>query len=80
MAYFPNGNEGSSFDDQCSKCKYGQHPCPIAYVQINYNYDAVNNEVATEILNELVKDDGTCIMYKMCEKDFFVDKNQTELF
>jgi hypothetical protein len=70
MAYFANGSEGMCFDEECSACKYGQEPCPIAWVQLNYNYEACNNEVATAILNALVKNDGTCEMFKAFEKDF----------
>lgn len=63
MAYFSNGSEGACFDNQCAKCIFGDKSCPIAYVQIEYNYDAVNNKVATDILGHLVKNDGTCKMY-----------------
>lgn len=70
MAYFPNGCSGSCFEDQCSICKYGELPCPIALVQMMYNYDACNNKVATAILNNLVKDNGTCMMFEMAKKDF----------
>lgn len=80
MAYFPNGTAGEVFDEQCCKCKYGDKPCPIALVQGMYNYDAVNNEVATKILDELVKNNGDCQMYKAFENDFFQDPNQTDLF
>jgi hypothetical protein len=38
-------------------------------VQGLYNYDACNNEVATKILDELVKQDGTCTMKKFM-KDY----------
>lgn len=68
MAYFSNGSEGMCFDEQCAKCRYAEHRCPIAFVQMMYNYDAVNNKVATEILGHLVKDDGTCTMFEMMEK------------
>ena len=78
MAYFSNSSEGDCFD--CSPCKYAEEPCPIALVQIMYNYDAVNNEVATNILNELIKQDGTCTFFEMAKGDLFVDKNQTDLF
>lgn len=64
MAYFANGSEGDVFDNQCAICKFGDKPCPIAYVQMTYNYDAVNNDTATKILGELVMDDGTCLMLK----------------
>lgn len=59
MAYFSNGSEGEVFDRQCAKCKYGEKPCPISAVQMIYNYDAVNNDVASKILDSLVKPDGT---------------------
>ena len=70
MAYFSNGSEGAVFDEQCSMCKYGDRPCPIFWVQMEYNYDACNNETARKILNDLVKDDGTCEMFKQFKEDF----------
>lgn len=70
MAYFANGSEGMVFGEQCDKCKYGERPCPIACVQMVYNYDSVNNKTATAILDSLVKNDGTCMMYKMFKDDF----------
>jgi len=80
MAYFSNGTEGMVFDEQCSKCKYGDKPCPIAFAQMNYNYESANNDVATKILNTLVKDDGTCEMWKTFKTDFAIDPNQLNLF
>lgn len=68
MAYFSNGSEGSVFETQCRKCKYGEEPCPIAWVQTNWNYEACNNKVAREILDYLVKDNGECKMF-ICFKD-----------
>jgi hypothetical protein len=62
MAYFANGSEGECFNDQCAKCIFGEKPCPIAEVQFEYNYDACNIKTAREILDVLVKDDGTCTM------------------
>ena len=79
MAYFSNSSDGSVFDAQCSECKYGQSPCPIAFVQLTWNYEACNNNVATNILNNLVNNDGTCEMYKAFKHDFFIDKNQMEI-
>lgn len=70
MAYFSNGSEGMCFDDQCSRCKYGQEPCPIALVQMEYNYDACNNTTARKILDTLVKNDGTCTVFEMAKSDF----------
>lgn len=79
MAYFSNGSEGMVFDEECANCKYGQEPCPIALVQYTYNYDACNNEVARSILDDLVKDDGTCVMKKTFRKDFYTDAQQSEI-
>lgn len=81
MAYFSNGTEGMVFDDQCARCKFGKHPCPIAFVQIDANYDQHKDVTgtATKILSHLVKDDGTCTVYKMAKQDFAIDPDQMEL-
>jgi len=73
MAYFSNSGDGAAFDEQCAKCKYGEQPCPIAFVQMQFNYEAVNNKTATEVLDALVKNDGTCTMFKTFEKDFYAN-------
>ncbi len=80
MAYFSNGTEGEVFDDQCQKCKYGQRACPIAFAQLSFNYKAVNNKVATDILDMLVRNDGTCNMWDEFKTDLFIDTDQAELF
>lgn len=82
MAYFSNGSEGSVFDDQCGKCKYGQINCPIAFAQINWNYDQHKDKSGTakEILDSLVKSDGTCQMFMQFKSDFEIDPNQLSLF
>lgn len=81
MAYFSNGSEGMVFDDQCARCKFGRHPCPIAFVQIDANYDQHKDTsgTASKILGHLVKDDGTCMVYEMAKQDFAIDPNQLEL-
>ena len=73
MAYFPNGSSGECFDRQCQRCRYGQQPCPIAFAQVNWNYKACNNKVATEILDSLVSNDGKCSMFAL-DPDWFEDK------
>lgn len=70
MAYFSNASEGMAFDAQCSVCKYNDEACPIALTQMTFDYEACNNKVATDILRALVKDDGTCEMYREFKKDF----------
>lgn len=70
MAYFSNSGAGEVFYNQCAKCKYGEEPCPIAAVQVLYNYDACNNKTARAILDELVKQDGTCSMFELFKDDF----------
>ena len=68
MAYFSNSSEGAILDNQCGNCKYGQKKCPIALVQMMYNYDAANNETATEILEELVSSETGCRMYDLIKE------------
>lgn len=70
MAYFSNGTEGDVFTAQCGICKYGQEPCPIALIQMTYNYDQIGNDLARKIINDLVEEDGTCTMFKTFENDF----------
>jgi len=72
MAYFPDGIEGSVFEEQCAKCKYGKVYCPIVFVQILYNDDACNNKTARAILDTLVKQDGTCAMFDEFKQDFSI--------
>lgn len=69
MAYFPNGSDpaGHRFESQCDDCWFGDEPCPVALAQLMFNYDAANNKVATEILNTLVSNDGTCHQKAMME-------------
>jgi len=80
MAYFANGTEGMAFDEECSTCKYGEIECPIAWVQMNYNYEACNIPVARAILDDLVADDGKCAMKAFLEKNKDYNENQLSLF
>jgi len=66
MAYFSNGTEGMVFD--CDGCPYADEPCPIAWVQMDSNYEACNVPVARKILDQLVKQDGTCTMHEMIKE------------
>ena len=77
MAYFSNSTEGSILDQQCEKCKYGESECPIALAQLSYNYEAVNNHVATSILNTIVDEDGICQMRETFKKDLATDGSKT---
>lgn len=70
MAYFPNGSAGGLFDEQCSRCRYGEGACPIWGVQMQFNYEACNVEVARKILDALVKDSGECAMFNMDPERF----------
>jgi hypothetical protein len=79
MAYFSNSSEGEVFDEQCSRCRFSMKPCPIAFVQGSYNYDACNNETATKILDHLVKSDGTCTFFEMAKELLEIDPNQLEI-
>jgi formate hydrogenlyase subunit 6/NADH:ubiquinone oxidoreductase subunit I len=79
MAYFANGSEGMVFDEQCSNCKYGEEACPIALVQMGYNYKALGNETATGILDELIGNDGTCAMFNEFREDFEIDNTNEKI-
>jgi hypothetical protein len=80
MAYFSNGSEGHVFDDQCGRCKFGKSPCPIALIQISYNYDQLKDTTGTarKIMDTLVNDSGDCAVYEMAKTDFAIDPNQLE--
>jgi hypothetical protein len=80
MAYFANGSEGEVFEEQCSGCKYGERQCPIYFVQAEFNYEVCNNKGARKILDYLVDNNGTCVMYKEFKTDFAIDKNQIKMF
>jgi hypothetical protein len=80
MAYFANSSEGNVFDEQCSKCRYGEKACAIYAVQSLFNYDACNNKVARSILDLLVDNSGACSMWKEFRQDFEIDPNQLDLF
>ena len=62
MAYFANGSEGMSFDEECGTCIFGTEPCPISWIMLEHNYSACNNEEARAILDKLVKQNGECCM------------------
>ena len=72
MAYFGNGGEGTALDCECMEC-WRKRPhlgnCPIALAQMEYNYEACNNEIATAILDMLVKDNGECQMKKLLDEE-----------
>ena len=81
MAYFSNSSDGAIFDEQCSKCKYGEDSCPIAAAQFLYNYDACGNKVATNILNTIVDEKGICQMRDTFKKDLATDgSTQIKIF
>ena len=67
MAYFSSGTEGTALTNECVGCPLFDKGCPIACVQLVYNYDACNNPVATKILNDLVEqgDEGEYIGCQM---------------
>ena len=74
MAYFSNGSDGMAFNGECQQCKFGQEPCPIAAVQLLFNYDSVNNNLATNILKMLVHDDGECTMLRRFWSDLHIEE------
>ena len=63
MAYFSNGCEGEVLDMQCSEC-LPYDPCPVALVQMYFNYDqcAEGQEKLMKALNMLIDEKGNCLM------------------
>lgn len=65
MAYFSNSSAGVNFDQGCMDCPLADHDdflCPIAKVQLAYNYEQVGNRAATEILEALVDQEDGCMI------------------
>ena len=61
MAYFSNSSDGGVLDAQCGEClPYDQ--CPVAFVQMMYNYDQIGNDQLKECLTALVDENGACQM------------------
>jgi hypothetical protein len=83
MAYFSNGCEGETLDNQCSECPIGKHPdapCPVLLVQSLYNYKqvAAGNEELRAAMNLLIDENGVCQMKPVLEK--FVTANPAQRF
>ena len=76
MAYFSNGSEGSYFDNQCDECIHEdpEAGCPIALVQMYFNYDQCSEGKLREAMTMLVGEDGKCKMKPLIEK-FYVRKD-----
>lgn len=80
MAYFSNSSDGEQFESQCDKCIFGKEPCPIAFIQMEYNYTAASNDTATKILNHLVQDDGTCTMWNQFQSKLEFKLEENDMF
>ena len=67
MAYFANGTEGDALVEQCENCLHGMSDeimCPVAAVQMTYNYDQLNdgNQDLKDAMNMLIDEHGICRM------------------
>ena len=64
MAYFSNSTEGMVLDSQCDECIHEdpEAGCPVAFIQMNYNYIQVGNTNLEQILLALVDKNGCCQM------------------
>lgn len=67
MAYFAKGTEGLNLDEQCDNCLHGMNDgimCPVAAVQMAYNYIQLNpgNEDLRAAMNLLIGERGNCQM------------------
>lgn len=64
MAFFRNGTESMILDKQCAECLITGF-CPVLWVQSDYNYKQIDNEMLREAINQLVNDiTGECQMKK----------------
>jgi hypothetical protein len=72
MAYFANGSEGATLDDQCCECilcdEAHEICCPILAVQMTYNYDQVGNDDLRAAMNLLVSKKGECQLKPYLDK------------
>lgn len=68
MAYFSNGSEGEYLESQCEECLHAnpESCCPIAAVQVLYNYDQLEEgqEKLRAAMNLLIDKHGNCQMRK----------------
>lgn len=67
MAYFPNGTSAEILDNQCACCVLGEAACPVAGVQLFYNYDQLRDgqENLRLALRMLVNDEGRCQVFAL---------------
>ena len=79
MAYYSNGSETSFLDTECTTCAIGKEACPIAFVQIDYNYEQCGNETAKKILDYLVSNTTGCRMKNKFPRDLKTDAKQNKL-
>ena len=71
MGYFSNGTEGFYLEEQCHNCLHGLNDemlCPVALVQLTYNYSQIGNDDLQAALNMLIDEHGICLMKHAIEK------------
>ena len=70
MAYFSNSTDGAILDGQCDECIHEdpEAGCPVALVQMLFNYDQCGIGKLESCLNMLVNVDGICLMKPVIEK------------
>ncbi len=70
MAYFPNSSSGMEFDETCCECIHEdpEAGCPVALVQMSFNYDQTDNKKLAEALTMLINEKGECQMKPHIDK------------
>ena len=72
MAYFSNSSDGDILDMQCDECIHedSEAGCPIALVQMSFNYDQLNNgnKDLKRAMDMLIKSTGICQMKRLIDK------------
>lgn len=79
MAYYSNSTEGEPLHSQCNACKC-YDGCPIALVQVEYNYTQFKDRRIEEILSMLVDQQNGCTLYNKYKQLLFNDPDQEKLF
>ena len=78
MAVISNSDEDFLSLEDCAQCVFGDEFCPVAYLQVMFNYDQLKNEKVKEMLDILLPD-ARCWFMNNKSEHFKVDARQEQL-
>ena len=77
MAYFSSGSEGSHYTQKyCDRCIHGDGPCPVLWLHLEWNYEAIGNATKKTALNTLWPVTADGIHNEACK--LFHDKGESD--